>query len=167
MKTLFYTKIVGCAILFACLFAQPFSGLAQISVNTTGGEATGSGGTVSYSVGQLFFSSHFGATGSVTQGVQQPYVIESVTGMDEANGIILSALAYPNPVVDYLILQINNFDLMGLRYLLYDMNGRLLQSQLIVADQTNISMGNLASGAYFLKVVQKNQEVKTFKIIKN
>jgi hypothetical protein len=38
-----------------------------------GGEATGSGGSVSYSVGQVVYTTNTGINGSVAQGVQQPY----------------------------------------------------------------------------------------------
>ncbi len=46
---------------------------AQEVISASGGNATGSGGSVSYSVGQLFFMTHTGADGSVAEGVQQPY----------------------------------------------------------------------------------------------
>lgn len=44
---------------------------AQSSINTAGGEATGSGGTVSYSVGQAFYTVPSGTGGTLTEGVQQ------------------------------------------------------------------------------------------------
>ena len=52
---------------------------AQESVSASGGEASGSGGSVSYSVGQLFYRIHTGTTGSVAEGVQQPYEISVIT----------------------------------------------------------------------------------------
>ena len=60
---------------------------AQESVNATGGNAQGSGGSVSYSVGQLFYLIITGETGSVSEGVQQPYEISVVTAVVEAGGI--------------------------------------------------------------------------------
>jgi hypothetical protein len=57
------------------------------------------------------------------------------------------------------------------------MQGKLLETKKLEGNETTISMGNLAPATYFLKVVQtKNsssqhaspqQEIKTFKIIKN
>ncbi|MBV1889111.1 MAG: HYR domain-containing protein, partial [Proteobacteria bacterium] len=44
---------------------------AQESINVSGGDATGTGGSSSYSVGQVFYTTNVGATGSVAQGVQQ------------------------------------------------------------------------------------------------
>jgi hypothetical protein len=45
----------------------------QAVIDAAGGEATGSGGTTSYSVGQIVYYSNSEAGGSENQGVQQPY----------------------------------------------------------------------------------------------
>jgi hypothetical protein len=44
---------------------------AQESVNGSGGDATGTGGTSSYSIGQVVYTTATGTNGSVAQGVQQ------------------------------------------------------------------------------------------------
>jgi hypothetical protein len=143
---------------------------AQESVNATGGDASGSGGSVSYSVGQVVYTTNIGANGSVAQGVQQPYEISVVTGIEEAKGINLSVTAYPNPTTDYLTLSIDastTLSIQSMSYQLYDMNGKLLQSEKITGNQTSIVMSNLVPATYFVKVTEGNKEVKTFKIIKN
>ena len=139
---------------------------AQESVNTTGGNAAGSGGSVSYSVGQAAYQTHTGTNGSVAEGVQQPYEISVVTGIDEAKAINLLVSAYPNPTADYLTLSISEFNISGLSYQLYDMNGRLLQDEKVTGPTTNIAMLNFVSATYFMKVRQGQKEIKTFKIIK-
>ena len=48
---------------------------AQESANASGGNATGSGGTLAYSIGQIVFTTNTGSTGSVAQGVQHGYEI--------------------------------------------------------------------------------------------
>ena len=140
---------------------------AQTSVNATGGNASGSGGSASYSVGQLAYTTNTGTNGSVSEGVQQPFEISVVTGIEEAKGINLSVTAYPNPTTDYLTLSIGEFDISNLSYQLYDMNGKLLQNAKITGNQTSIVMSNLVPANYFVKVIQGNKKVKTFKIIKN
>jgi hypothetical protein len=140
---------------------------AQESVNATGGDASGSGGSASYSVGQVAYQTYTGTSGSVAQGVQQPYEISVVTAIEEAKGINLSVSAYPNPTTDYLTLSISEFEISNLSYQLYDMSGKLLQSEKITGNHTSIVMSNLVPATYFVKVVQGNKEVKTFKIIKN
>ncbi len=48
---------------------------AQATIPATGGTATGSGGSVSLTVGQLVWHMFPGSNGTVLQGVQQPYEI--------------------------------------------------------------------------------------------
>ena len=151
---------------------------AQQSINAAGGNATGSGGMVSYSVGQVAYKTHTGTSGSVSEGVQQPYEISVVTAIEEAKGINLSVTAYPNPTTDYLTLRIDEFEISNLSYQLYDMSGKLLLNEKITGSQANIVMSNLVPATYFVKVyavgctdrtgvIKGNKEVKTFKIIKN
>jgi len=99
---------------------------AQTSVNATGGNASGSGGSASYSVGQVVYTKNTGINGTVAQGVQQPYEISVVTSIKEAKGISLSVSVFPNPTSDYLTLGIDEFEISNLSYQLYDMNGKLL-----------------------------------------
>ena len=140
---------------------------AQTSINATGGNASGSGGSASYSVGQVVYTTNTGTNGSVAQGVQQPFEISVVTAIEEAKGINLSVSAYPNPTTDYLTLEVKEYELSNLHFQLYDMSGKLLQNEKITGNQTSIVMSNLVPATYFVKVIQGNKEVKTFKIIKN
>ena len=60
---------------------------AQTSVNTIGGNASGSGGSASYSVGQVVYQAHSGTNASIIEGVQQPYEILVVTQIEKVKGI--------------------------------------------------------------------------------
>jgi hypothetical protein len=141
---------------------------AQTSVNATGGNASGSGGSASYSVGQLAYTTNTGTNGSVSEGVQQPFEISVVTGIEEAKDIFLNVSAYPNPTTDYLELKVENLQLSELSYKLYDIRGKVYQNKEIGNSITKIEMQNLPQGIYFIKVIDtKNKEFKTFKIIKN
>lgn len=138
---------------------------AQESVNTTGGNASNSGGSVSYSVGQVAYSSNTGTNGTVTQGVQHAYEIFVATGINET-GISLSVSAYPNPTTNYLNLKIESLELSTLNFQLFDMQGKLLQTQKVTGNETQIDMGNYVSSTYFVRIIKKNQLIKEFKIIK-
>ena len=145
---------------------------AQESVNATGGNASGSGGSASYSVGQVAYQTHTGTNGSVAQGVQQPYEISVVTAIEEAENINLSIKAYPNPTTDYIKLSVDEniktrYSSSQLSYQIYDMRGKLLQSKKITGNVTRIFMNNFVPATYFVKILDKNKELKTFKIIKN
>ena len=141
---------------------------AQQATTATGGNASGSGGTVAYSVGQVVYTTNKGGSnGTVVQGVQQPFEISVVTGIEEAKGINLAVSAYPNPTTDFLNLKVENYDNTNLSYQLFDISGKLLESKKITGNQTSIVMSNLVPATYFVKVTESNKEVKTFKIIKN
>lgn len=140
---------------------------AQESVNASGKDASGTGGTVNYSVGQIVYTTHTGTNGSVAQGVQQPYEISVVTALEEAKDIALSFLVYPNPTYDFLKLKVENYISENLTYLLYDISGKSIESKKIEGTEATIPMESLATGTYFLKVTEGNKDLKTFKIIKN
>ncbi len=138
----------------------------QQSFNASGGNATGIGGTASYSIGQLVYTTTTGSNGNVAQGVQHAYVI-STTGVNETD-LSISLSVFPNPIVDNLTLQISDYTYKKLSYQLVDVQGNMLNSGQIVALQTLIDMKNLPQAAYFVNVVnQENKKVKSFKIIKN
>ena len=139
---------------------------AQQATTATGGNASGSGGTVAYSVGQIFYTTNTGTTGSEAQGVQQPYEISIVLGIDN-HSINLELSAYPNPTTNNLTLNVGKAELSTLNFQLYDISGKLIEIRKIISSTETIGMANLPSTTYFLKVSNNNNEVKTFKIIKN
>ncbi|MCK6608048.1 MAG: T9SS type A sorting domain-containing protein [Flavobacterium sp.] len=138
---------------------------AQEAVVTSGGNTTGTNGNVSYSVGQIVYTTNSGATGSVAQGVQQPFEIQTLLGAENFN-INLQLAVYPNPTTNWLQLEVKNTDFINLSYQLFDLNGRMIYNQKITAETSTISMEQLPAAFFLLKVVNNNKEVKTFKIIK-
>jgi len=140
---------------------------AQQSTNTSGGNASGTGGTVSYSVGQINYTTNTGTNGSACQGVQQPFEIFTVTSVDEAKDLNINLSAFPNPTFDNLTLKIESASSKNLSYLLFDMNGKILATQKLEGAETKIAMNNYAAATYFIKINENNNTLKTFKIIKN
>jgi len=138
----------------------------QQAITTTGGEATGSGGSSSYTVGQLFYSSQSNTNGTITEGVQQAYEIFVISSINEAEEIQLSIKAYPNPTADIITLDLGEYESKDLVLQIYDMNGSLLQSKEIYESNTKISLEGYASSTYLIRLVDDNKKVKTFKIIK-
>lgn len=137
---------------------------AQDAILASGGNGSNIGGSVSYSIGLIVYSTYTGANGSAAQGVQQPFEIS--VGLDEVEGISLYCSAYPNPATDVLTLKVEDLDYSTLTFFLYDMNGMLLESKDIAGNETSIAMSNLKPATYFLRVTDNNKDVKTFKIIK-
>ncbi|KAB1065679.1 T9SS type A sorting domain-containing protein [Salibacter halophilus] len=139
---------------------------SQESVNVSGGNASGVGGSVAYSLGQVVFTTNVDTTGSVSQGVQQTYNINEV-GVQETE-LNISLSVFPNPTDDKLILKINKYNNNKLSYQLYDMKGRLLMNDQIRTQRTQINTTSLPPALYFMNVVDReNREVQSFKIVKN
>ena len=139
---------------------------AQEAIPATGGEAIGAGGSSSYSVGQITYTTDEGTNGSVAKGVQQPYEISIATDV-EATNINLQLSVYPNPTTDFLTLSATDTDLSDLKFVLYDLSGKLIEQDQLRDQNTQISMQNLSSGTYLLKVSDNTKTIKTFKIIRN
>lgn len=139
--------------------------MAQQAIDASGGNAAGTGGSSSYSIGQVTYNS-ISSTGSVSQGVQQPFEFATL-GNDEFPGITLQMTVYPNPTTSLIYLTIQNYSLENVQFQLFDLNGRFIQSQSITSSETPVSMGNLAPAVYLLNVIKNNQVIKSFKIIKH
>lgn len=138
----------------------------QQNTITSGGNEYGTGGSVSYSFGQIDYATTTGVGGSIMEGLQQPFEILVVSGSEETNiNLILSV--YPNPTKDFVVLSVQNFDTQNMTYLLYDVQGKLIEKQKLTGNQTYISLVDLANDIYFINVLNKSKELKKFKIIKN
>ena len=140
--------------------------LAQESVNTSGSIATGSGGTASYTVGQVAYTSSLGSNGSVSAGVQQAYTITATTGVGETN-FNLEASVYPNPTTDLLVLSVNELK-EDFKYQVLDMAGKLLINGKLTNTQKQLDFSSYAAGSYYVNIISnENKNMKTFQVIKN
>ena len=149
------------------LLSAGLTGLqAQETISVSGGNAYGTGGSASYTLAQVTYTTNTTTGGSASQGVQQPYEIFVISGIEDAKDITLQCITYPNPTTNYLTLKIEGNAKTQCFASLYDSAGKLLESKKVESTETSIGMSNLAPATYFLKVTQDNKEVKTFKIIK-
>jgi hypothetical protein len=150
-------KILITAILFIFDYSFLF---AQQATVVSGGNASGSTGTVSYTIGQIDYTTNTGSTGSAMQGVQQPYEIIPISSTEQ------NISAFPNPTDGLITLSFENYPLINTTYQIYDENGRLLQSNKINLEQTTIDLTEFATAIYFLKIQDGAKELKVFKIFK-
>lgn len=154
----------GCFILIS-----GYGGLhAQSAVSAAGGNGTGAGGSVSYTIGQVAYTNFSGEGGSVSLGVQQPNLILKVGTHDME--ITLAASVFPNPANSTTSLKLEGDNASsvedGLTYSLYDINGKMILQQPIQSSLTTIPMDKLTDGVYILQVRRQNTEIKSFKIFK-
>ena len=139
---------------------------AQQTIATSGGEATGSGGSSSYTIGQVFYTTQNNSNGSISEGAQQAYEIYVISSIEEADEIKLMIKAYPNPTADILTLDLIDYENRHLVYQLYDMNGSLLKTEELNNLKTKINLGAYPASTYLLRLLDDTKEIKTFKIIK-
>lgn len=144
----------------ACLTLLSFS---QQNVTSSGGDATGTGGSVSYSVGQIDYINSTGSNGTANQGVQQPFEFFEL-GIKEA--AFVDVKLFPNPTNEFIILQFENFT-NDLSYSLYDVNGKIVAEGIVEAKETQIDMRAFARGQYNLAIQNASDAIQSIKIIKN
>jgi hypothetical protein len=138
----------------------------QQGTDASGGLATGAGGSVSYSVGQIDYITSLSLNGIITQGLQQPYEILLITEVNESR-IDLNISVYPNPTVDNLSIIIKNSDIQNMSYSIIDTYGKIIVDEKIISQKTTVLMNDFVNGIYFIKVLNNNIEARTFKLIKN
>ena len=139
---------------------------AQQATVATGGNATGTGGSASYSVGQPAYTTLSAAGGSVAQGVQQPYEISTDTSVGERDGFFILTAA-PNPATDVLELAAAGPLPARTRYHLRNTAGQLLANAPITGERTRIAMNGLAPGIYLLEVASPDGPLRSFRIVKH
>lgn len=148
------------------LFSSATFCFAQDAVISSGGNASGTTGSVSYTVGQVFYTTPASASGAVAQGVQQPFEIQTLLSTTNFN-INVQMSVYPNPTSNAISLQIKDIDLNEMKYELFDMNGRLVAKNVIVSANTTLQLNDFQAAMYVLNIIQSGQVIKSFKVIKN
>jgi hypothetical protein len=152
------------AVLLPCCFLGMAGVHAQVSITSSGGNAQGSGGSSSYSIGQTFVQSQISGTGSVLQGVQQAVALTNLSATNLGNHIVL---VYPNPTTDYLELQLSKVPRLRYWLVLYDAQGKAMRKVTIDEELTALHLGDLPAATYTAFVYDEHQrELQTFKIIK-
>ena len=157
-------------LIFSHVSALAFS---QSTLATGGGNFNGDGGSFSYSVGQTFYNV-LGKNITVTEGVQQPYEISEYKPDDDGKkneedddeSIVVELSVYPNPTDDFLNLTVATDGFSDMEYMLFDVEGKCLNSSRIVSSKTLLDMHGLPAATYFVRVNEGGKEVKTFKVVK-
>lgn len=155
--------VLGALMMVCC------ASYAQSGFVSAGANGANENGSVSFSVGQVVYNSYESADGafSLTQGLQQPYIISSQQlpdGLKEISSIELSV--YPNPTSDLLNLSIAGTDAEGLVYYISDIKSRTHLSGEITSENTQIDVAHLLPGVYFVEVRKNKQPVRAFKVVK-
>lgn len=147
--------------LLVCLYAPL---IAQQGVVSTGGDILSTSGSVAFSIGQTAYLTIDGETGSVHQGLQQPYTF-TIVGVEDLREDIAISL-FPNPASGTVYVQLTPPDKQYVQErftaLLYDFNGKLLLNQKLPNEINPIAIDQLTSANYLLQVWQGTTFIKSF-----
>jgi hypothetical protein len=151
---------------FSLLAGAYSTGLvAQQNIHATGGEATSSAGTVSFSVGQVGYINTTTVAGTNTEGVQQPYEFYTLEIIETHTALF--ANAYPNPTTENLMIELSNSDFSNMYFQVLDAQGKLLLEEKITSGLFLVELAEQQTGIYFLKIFDADRIQQTLKIIKN
>ena len=132
----------------ALLLCAAYLMYSHETISASGVEAKVSA-TVSCSVGQLVSISNSETNGTVIKEVQQNIELFTL-GNRELTALTLTAVTYPNPAKDDVVLPLTNFKLKDLSCVLYDLQGCALGKGRLQQEVTQIPMQHLEGAAYLL-----------------
>ncbi len=169
-------KIISLLVIIMLFFS--FKGISQSTqtntsnimetINASGANATGSSGTVTYSIGQVFYTYIGQSVYNVAQGIQHEELEKTLTTPENNVEPKTEIFIFPNPTTDYVTINMEGLEVEnGPRsYQLYDIQGRILKQNTINQSETQINLTDLNSSIYLLQVSIDNKILKTFKILK-
>ena len=98
-------KTIQFCFLFLCISINI---QAQENINSAGGNSSNNSGNVSYSIGQIVSTTITNTSGSINQGVQQPYEILTLGHKETESNI--SVILFPNPTINNLTIEISDYE---------------------------------------------------------
>ncbi|MEN8230769.1 MAG: T9SS type A sorting domain-containing protein [Bacteroidota bacterium] len=120
-------------------------------------------GSISFTLGEFMNNTFSSPDLILTQGFHQSKIV--VVGNQPLLHQGIEILAYPNPVKAYVILKIEKYQ--DFSYMLIDMTGKIIEKREVVSTETEINFNYLEPSLYVLKVLWKEEDVRSFKITKN
>ncbi len=136
---------------------------AQSGVVATGTNATGTGGSVSFSVGGIDYQNYVTVSGSLYGGVQHPF--ELTTGISASPLMARDVMLYPNPAGEYTVLRLSD-KVSVTNYRLFNLCGQTIRNQSVTGLTTVISLFTIPSGSYVLELRESGKVVKSILFMK-
>jgi len=139
---------------------------AQQTVLPAGGDATGSSGSVSWSLGQVDYTANNSSGGTVSQGVQQPIEF-LILATAEKDPVTRSISAMPNPASDGITVQLSTPPTSAATYRLVDLHGQEVATGRFTGTSAYVPLAGLAAATYLIHVVQGGSETSVLRVIKH
>ena len=134
--------------------------IGQSSVVTSGNDIENVNGSVSCTIGSVFYHGRVQKL-TITEGLQQSYVINEIPSKST-----LRVALFPNPTSDLVFFKVENLNYKNLSYRIYDLTGRLLSEGKIINPQSSISIQSFSSNIFIVRVFRNAVEEKSFKVVK-
>ena len=147
-------------VFFILSFVPSFG---QNSISTTGGHIKSTGGSTSFTVGQVAYVLKKGNGAYLNEGVQQVYT-KNTTPIEELD-YLKEVLLYPNPTQETFTLIMSTKEDVLVRYTIMDYLGKEIKNGDILTEKSEISLVDLPSGNYFITLKSK-KEHRIFKMVK-
>jgi hypothetical protein len=140
-----------------------FSSFGQNALSAAGGHFKTSGGSTSFTVGQVAYVLKKGTGSSLNEGVQQVYT-KKTTPVEELV-YLKEVQLYPNPTQETITLILSSKEDIQVRYTIMDYLGKEIRNGNILSEKSEISLRYLPSGNYFISLKSK-KENRIFKMVK-
>jgi hypothetical protein len=140
-----------------------FSSFGQNALSAAGGHFKSSGGSTSFTVGQVAYVLKKGTGFYLNEGVQQVYT-KKTTPVEELV-YLKEVQLYPNPTQETMTLILSSKEDIQVRYTIMDYLGKEIRNGNILSEKSEISLRDLPSGNYFISLKSK-KEIRIFKMVK-
>lgn len=147
------------------LAISPLRLSAQEVISSGGTHVTGTGFSLSWTIGETVIGTLSGGSCILTQGFHQTRLSASAVDVIPLCGISLAV--YPNPSVYVLHLWVEEGDFSQLKYSLLTLDGKTLLAKNITSSMNDIDMKPYSCGTYLLRVLWKTgKQAKTYRVVK-
>jgi hypothetical protein len=137
---------------------------AQEVITSSGGHGITTSVKVIWTIGEPVTETSIGLNNILTQGFNQGNLL--LTTIKKPDLLGTDFKIFPNPASDNLKIIAVGIDYEKLRFVLLDLNGKVLIENVFTGYETDIQIGNLKPSIYFLKIYQNQTELSIYKIIK-
>ena len=122
-------------------------------------------GSLSFTIGEPISETFDAGENVLTQGFQQTKLIITAIETPEMENFKLHI--FPNPTHSTILIETTDDVQQSMQFALYDLNGKILYN--ICSDQSilEIDLTSFSPGTYLLRISNDNQQMNTYKIIKN
>ncbi len=158
MKTFIY----GCILILYSIpsYNQSLSNQVLASGGTT--MEVPQAGSISWTMGELFFETYKGDI-HLTQGFHQAYNV-IINSLSETDNEVLNFRVFPNPATDRFFVESSQIGTSH-QAILFNLFGQPLQ-QIFIDGQTTVDLTHYPAGMYLLQIQGKNGNRQSYKIQK-